>query len=132
MSQTPTFTVVAARIERDGRFLITQRRPQAVLPLLWEFPGGKVEPGETEIEALRRELRHRINVEIGHAVEDMEVQHPYAGYTLCLRLYTCQLAQGCEPQAVNCNDLKWVLPEELAQHEFPGADQATVDQLLGR
>ena len=60
MSETLPLCVVAAQIERAGRFLITQRRPGAVLPLLWEFPGGKLEEGETKIQCLTRELEHRI------------------------------------------------------------------------
>ena len=55
-----TIRVVAAVIERDGRYLITQRRPTAVLPLLWEFPGGRVEAGETDTHALKREVLHRL------------------------------------------------------------------------
>ena len=58
MSQT--IRVVAAVIENGGRYLITQRRPTAVLPLLWEFPGGRVEAGETDQDALQREVRHRL------------------------------------------------------------------------
>ena len=64
MSITPTIRVVAAVIERDGRYLITQRRSSAVLPLMWEFPGGRVEAGETDSDALRREVLHRLGVEI--------------------------------------------------------------------
>ena len=56
--------VVAAVIESQGKYLITRRRPSAVLPLLWEFPGGKVEPGESDHRALTRELQHRLGVEI--------------------------------------------------------------------
>ena len=64
MNAPPTIRVVAAVIERDGRYLITQRRPTAVLPLMWEFPGGRVEPGETDADALRREVAHRLGVDI--------------------------------------------------------------------
>lgn len=131
MSETLPLCVVAAQIERDGRFLITQRRPSAVLPLLWEFPGGKLEEGETKIQALRRELAHRIGCAVLDPVKSMEVLHPYAGYDLRLVVYRCTLAEGAEPQALNCHAIKWVLPEELGDHEFPGADQESVDQLLG-
>ena len=64
MSTRPTIRVVAAVIERDGQYLITQRRATAVLPLLWEFPGGRVETGETDKIALKRELGHRLGVTI--------------------------------------------------------------------
>ena len=131
MSETLPLCVVAAQIERAGRFLITQRRPGAVLPLLWEFPGGKLEEGETKIQCLTRELEHRIGVEVQDVVKSMEVLHPYSGYTLRLVVYRCTLSAEQEPQALNCHEVKWVLPEELAEHEFPGADQESVDQLLG-
>jgi hypothetical protein len=61
----------------------------------------------------------------------MEVLHPYSGYTLRLVVYSCTLAADQEPKALNCHAVKWVLPEELGEHEFPGADQESVDQLLG-
>ena len=65
MESPRTIRVVAAVIEQDGRYLITQRRPTALLPLLWEFPGGKVEDSETDAEALKREVFHRLGVEVG-------------------------------------------------------------------
>jgi mutator protein MutT len=64
MESVRTIRVVAAVIEREVRYLITQRRPTAVLPLLWEFPGGRVEAGETDAAALKREVKHRLGVEI--------------------------------------------------------------------
>lgn len=131
MSETLPLCVVAAQIERGGRFLITQRRPTAVLPLLWEFPGGRLEEGETKVACLRRELEHRLGVQVQDPVKSMEVLHPYAGYDLRLVVYRCTLPADQEPQALNCHAVKWVLPEELAEHEFPGADQESVDQLLG-
>ena len=60
----PLIRLVAAVIEHDGRYLITQRRATAVLPGLWEFPGGRVEDGESDDEALRRELRERLGAEV--------------------------------------------------------------------
>jgi 8-oxo-dGTP diphosphatase len=64
MEPARTIRVVAAVIEREGSYLITQRRPAAVLPLLWEFPGGRVEEGETDTAALKREVLHRLGVDI--------------------------------------------------------------------
>src|SRR5580704_15080974 len=76
-SSLRTIRVVAAVIERDGRYLITQRRPAAVLPLLWEFPGGRVEESETDAAALKREVRHRLGVEIDVGQLISFVSHPY-------------------------------------------------------
>ena len=94
MSSPRTIRVVAAVIERDGRYLITQRRPSAVLPLLWEFPGGRVEDGETDADALRREVKHRLDVNIDPGQLISFVSHPYEHYVVDLYLYECRLAGG--------------------------------------
>lgn len=123
--------VVAAEIEQDGRYLITQRRPHAVLPLLWEFPGGKVESGETDEHALVRELSEQIGVEVSVGPRAMHVSHEYDTYTLDLMVYRVSITAG-EPSCEGVHAVKWVTPQEFSDHEFPGADQQTVDALLGR
>lgn len=124
----PHLRVVAAEIERDGTYLITQRRPEAELPLLWEFPGGRVHEGESDNDALRRCLRDRlgVDVQIGHRV--LHVTHAYDGYTLDMVVYRCSVA--AEPEVGRVHDLRWVAPEQFGQYRFPGADQQTVDALL--
>jgi 8-oxo-dGTP diphosphatase len=124
------FRVVAAVISRDGRYLITQRRAQATLPLLWEFPGGRVEEGESDAQALTREVKERLGVEVQVGREVRRVVHPYATYTVELHVYEGAL-QSDHLQPLRVNDFRWVLPSELDQFKFPGADQHTVDQLLG-
>jgi 8-oxo-dGTP diphosphatase len=125
-----TIRVVAAVLERDGCYLITQRRATAVLPLLWEFPGGKVEPGETDQEALRRELRHRLGVEIEVGKLISFVSHPYEHYVVDLFLYECTLvSQDLEPRAVNA--YKWVASSDFDQYPFTPADEASMNKLLG-
>lgn len=125
----PRITVVSAAIERGGCYLITQRKPQAVLPLLWEFPGGKVEPGESDAEALRRELRYRLGIEatVGERVSTHE--RDYQNYTVVLHLYRCELGAG-EPRAVQVNEVRWVTSAEFERFEFTPADQASMDALL--
>lgn len=125
----PHIRVVAAEIERDGAYLITQRRAEAALPLLWEFPGGRVQPAESDEAALRRALRDRLGLEVqvGHRV--LQVSHAYAGYTLDMVVYRC--AAAGEPRPVRVADVRWVKPEEFGRYRFPGADQQTVDALLG-
>lgn len=124
----PHIRIVAAEVERNGAFLITQRRPEAELPLLWEFPGGRVQEGESDSEALRRSLKHRLDCEVsvGHRV--LVVTHAYTGYTLDMVVYRCS-AHG-EPRALRVHDIRWVKPEEFGDYRFPGADQQTVDKLL--
>lgn len=124
----PHIRIVAAEIEREGAFLITQRRPEAELPLLWEFPGGRVRDGESDGEALRRCLRDRLGceVQVGHRV--LHVSHAYAEYTLDMVVYRCGVAG--EPRCLRVNDVRWVRPEEFGDYRFPGADQQTIDKLL--
>ena len=128
----PTIRVVAAVIEHEGKYLITQRRPTAVLPLMWEFPGGKVEAGETDAAALKREVRHRLGVEIDVGQLISFVSHPYEKYVVDLYLYECRLA-GPEPQPAvhNVHAFKWVSSAEFDQYPFTPADEASMNKLLG-
>jgi len=125
----PHIRVVAAEIQRDGRFLLTQRRPEATMPLLWEFPGGRVEDGETDAAALARELDEEmgIRVEVGELA--LHVTHEYEGYTLDLLVYRATTAD--QPRAIRVHDARWVPAAEFDQYEFPGADQQTIEALLG-
>ncbi len=125
-----TIRVVAAMVERSGRYLITQRRPTAVLPLLWEFPGGKVEPGESDVTALRREMKHRlgVDVEVGSVISN--VSHPYENYTVELQLYECRLLSE-ELSAVNVHTFRWATSGEFEQYPFTPADDASMAKLLG-
>ena len=125
-----TIRVVAAEIARDGRYLITQRAPKAVLPLLWEFPGGRVEEGETDAAAVRREIDEKFAVVPEVGVLTLEVTHDYPQYTVNLRVYRCTLPPGEFP-AANVHAFRWVAPDEFDRFEFPGADQETIEQLVG-
>jgi 8-oxo-dGTP diphosphatase len=127
----PVIRVVTAVIERDGRYLITQRRSQALLPLLWEFPGGKVEPGERDEDALRRELKERLGVTATIGSKLAERQHTYVGYEVQMALYSASIPPEQEITALRVNDFRWVASGDFGQHRFPDADQATMDQLLG-
>ena len=121
--------VVGAMIERDGRYLITQRPPRASLPLLWEFPGGKVEPGETDEEALARELREEMAIVVAVAERVVHVEHAYEQYDIDFCVYRCQLRDGAI-QHLRVHDHRWVRPEELDDYEFPAADEKTIARLL--
>lgn len=131
-SPLPTIRVVAAVVERDGKYLITQRRPTAVLALLWEFPGGKVEAGETDAAALKREVQHRLAVDIDVGQLISFVSHPYEKYVVDLYLYECRLA-GAEPSpsAANVHAFKWVSSTDFDQYPFTPADEASMNKLLG-
>ena len=122
--------VVAAVVKQGNRFLITQRRPEAILPLLWEFPGGRVEDGESDEEALRRELRERLGAEIDVGPELATMVHEYERYSVTLVVFETTLRSD-RLQAGRVNDYGWVTSEEFDDYEFPPADQATMDKLLG-
>jgi 8-oxo-dGTP diphosphatase len=126
-----TIRVVAAVVERDGKYLITQRREAAVLALLWEFPGGKVEPGERDEDALKRELRERLDANAIIGKKLGEKVHEYDGYRVALALYEGTLIEGKPLVARRVKDFRWVASSEFDQYPFPDADQKTMDQLLG-
>jgi 8-oxo-dGTP diphosphatase len=128
-SSLRTIRVVAAVIEREGRYLITQRRPTAVLSLLWEFPGGRVEELETDAAALKREVRHRLGVEIEVGQLISFVSHPYERYVVDLYLYECRI-QGGELESLAVNAFKWVTSAEFDQYPFTPADEASMNKLL--
>jgi 8-oxo-dGTP diphosphatase len=130
MASSRPIRVVAAVIAHEGRYLITQRRPAAVLPLLWEFPGGRVEPNESDGDALRREVRHRLAVDIAVGELISFVNHPYEHYSVDLYLYECRVTAG-ELRAMNVNDFRWVTSEEFDKYQFTPADEASMNKLLG-
>ena len=127
----PHIRVVAAVIEQQGRFLITQRRSSAVLAGLWEFPSGKVETGETDEAALRRELKERVGVDVSVGKSTAHRTHRFDGYVVDLVLYRANITPSQEPHPVRVADVRWVAAQELENYAFPPADQATTDLLLG-
>ncbi len=125
-----TIRVVAAVVEREGRYLITQRRSTAVLPELWEFPGGRVEEGEDDARALRREIRERLeaDVEVGQMISF--VSHPYPRYAVDLYLYECRLLSPTL-SPVGVKDYRWITSQEFDDYTFTPADEASMNKLLG-
>ena len=125
-----TIRVVAAVVQKNERYLITQRRPNAVLPLLWEFPGGRVEAGESDATALKRELLERLGVEVDVGQLISFVSHPYEHYSVDLHLYECKLKdENLQAKAVNA--FRWVTSGEFDRYPFTPADEASMTKLLG-
>lgn len=120
--------VVAAVIETEGRYLITQRRATAVLPNLWEFPGGKVEQGERNEDALRREILERLDAQVRVLQMISFVRHPYERYTVDLHLYQCELLSEVRARAVQ--DFRWIASIQFDDFEFTPADEASMTKLL--
>ena len=119
--------VVAAVIRRGGGIMLCQRRPGAHNGLKWEFPGGKIEAGESPEAALARELMEEldIRVEVGRIVD--AVCHRYADRDVLVLFYDCRIAQG-EPRTVDCNAVAWAAPDEIKRFDFAGADRAFVER----
>jgi len=125
-----TIRVVAALVERDGRYLITQRREGAVLPSLWDFPGGRVEDDESDETALAREVAERLgaSVVVGQLISF--VNHPYEKYAVDLYLYECTLlSDRLHCRAVQ--DYAWVTSKEMESYSFTPVDEASMSKLLG-
>ncbi len=120
--------VAAGLVFRHGRLLLTQRRQEDHLGGLWEFPGGKREPGETFGECLVRELREElaIDVEVGALVE--EVLHSYPEKAVRIQFLACRWVSG-EPKPIGCQALAWVERGELSRYAFPDADARLLKRL---
>ena len=120
--------VVAALIWKGNRFLACQRPANKARGLLWEFVGGKVEPGETKEQALIRECQEELAITV--AVQDvfMEVDHVYPDLTVHLTLFNATIAEGV-PQKLEHNDLRWITRAEIDQYEFCPADEEILRRL---
>ena len=120
--------VVAALIWERGKFMICQRPAGKARGLLWEFVGGKVEPGETKADALVRECREELGVTVGVGEAFMEVTHEYPDLTVHLTLFNAEIASGT-PQKLEHNDIRWISPEEIDAYDFCPADEVRLQKL---
>ena len=114
--------VVAALIWDDNKFMICQRSAHKTRGLLWEFVGGKVEPGETKEQALMRECQEELAVTLSVDNVFMDVTHEYPDLTVHLTLFNAKIAQGI-PQKIEHNDIKWITPKEIPNYNFCPADE---------
>ena len=121
--------VVAAVIERGGMVLVTLRRPKGERASLWEFPGGKVEPGEGERAALARELKEELGVRVQIGEEVARVEHIYPDLQVELALYRCALHEKEEPRALQCEEVRWVSRRDLPGLPFCEADIPVLTRL---
>lgn len=117
--------VVAALIREQERVLLTQRKPGRHLGLSWEFPGGKVEPGESDSEALARELREELGLGVRVGSLCFETRHTYGSREMHLLVYRCRILEG-EPQALDVNAFEWVPESRILEREFLPADMPLV------
>ena len=114
--------VVAALIWDNDKFMICQRSAHKARGLLWEFVGGKVEPGETKEKALIRECQEELAITLAVGDVFMDVTHEYHDLTVHLTLFNATIADG-EPQKLEHNDIRWITPSEISNYEFCPADE---------
>ena len=120
--------VVAALIWNEDKFLICQRPAHKARGLLWEFVGGKVEPGEAKEQALIRECQEELSVTISVGEVFMGVNHNYPDLNVHLTLFNAAILKG-DPQMLEHNDIRWITVEEIPQYEFCPADETILRRL---
>lgn len=113
----------------DGKLLIDQRLAEGLLGGLWEFPGGKQEPGEAIVDTIRRELREELAIAVEVGEELIVLEHVYGPKCLRFVVHLCRLLSG-EPQPLACQQLRWVLPGQLGNYPFPAANARIIAALL--
>ena len=123
--------VVAALIWEGERFLACQRPAHKARGLLWEFVGGKVEPGETKEQALIRECREELGVTVAVGDVYMEFDHVYPDLTVHLTLFCAAIAEGV-PQKLEHHDIRWITVEEIDQYPFCPADEEILERLKAK
>jgi A/G-specific adenine glycosylase len=124
--ERPHHVVTAAVLSRDGRVLLAKRPSRGLLGGMWEFPGGKLEPGEDLGAALRRELREELGVEVRVGQAFGVYQHAYTHFRITLHAFLCELLDG-QPQPLEAAELAWIVPAELDRYPM-----GKVDRMIAR
>jgi A/G-specific adenine glycosylase len=127
--ETPHYTVTAAVIERAGMVLLARRPAEGLLGGMWEFPGGKQEPGETLEACLRREIEEELGASVQVGAPFGMYEHAYTHFSVTLHAFLCRL-NGEEPQALHPDEIRWVRPEELPQYPMGKIDRQIARRLL--
>ncbi len=121
--------VVAALIWDNGKFMICQRPATKSCALLWEFVGGKVEPGETKEQALIRECKEELDIALSVGTPFIDVVHEYPDITVHLTLFNSIIADGV-PKLLEHNDIKWITPAEIPNYNFCPADKEILERII--
>ncbi|WP_068515061.1 A/G-specific adenine glycosylase [Leptolyngbya sp. O-77] len=119
---------VAVIWNEQGHILIDRRKPEGLLGGLWEFPGGKIEPGETVQDCIRREIREELGIEIEVGDRLMVIDHAYTHFRVTLNVYHCRHLSG-HPQPIECDEVRWVTAAELDQFPFPKANLQIIEAI---
>jgi len=132
MAEPPHYTVVCALIERGGRVLAAQRPAGKTQAMLWEFPGGKLEPGESPEAALAREIREELQVEVRVGARLPDSVHNYGRFAITLIPFLAQVPAGAEPEPAEHAALHWCTRAELRALSWAPADLPIVEHYLTR
>lgn len=122
--------VVAAVIKKDDKIFIT-RRGYGEFINMWEFPGGKVESGEEREEALHREIKEELELEIDNLIYLTTVEYDYPTFHVTMHCYTCEISGGTMKMNVH-NDVKWVTLDEIENEKWIPADVAVIKHIKGK
>ena len=122
-ARTPHYIVTAAVIRRGGMVLIAQRPLTGLLGGMWEFPGGKLQPGEDLVSCLQREIDEELGVEIDVGDALGVFRHAYTHFRVTLHAFACTLRNGSEPQTLGVHDLHWIDPSELPAYPMGKIDR---------
>ena len=125
------FVVACALVDADGRVLISKRPEGKTLAGLWEFPGGKLEPGETPEDCLVRELQEELGIvtKVACLAPLTFASHTYEDFHLFMPLYVCRRFEGV-PRGAEGQEIKWVKPKKLRDYPMPAADEPLVPALI--
>ncbi len=120
---------VAVIWNQHGEILIDKRRPEGLMGGLWEFPGGKLESGETVEECIKREILEELGIEIVVGARLTTIDYTYTHYRVTLMVHHCKHLSGV-PQPLECDEIRWVTLDELDSYSFPQANTQIIDALL--
>ena len=123
--------VAVGVIYKDQQLFICKRPDDKHQGGLWEFPGGKVEQGESVFAALQRELLEEVNLTVNGSEELMVIEHDYGDKQVCLHVYTVSRFAG-EPEGAEQQEIRWVAKQELVNYRFPEANHAILETLLAK
>ncbi len=127
-AETPAIEVGAGIIQRQGKYLVSQRPEGSHLGPCWEFPGGKREAGETIEECVSREIREELGVEVSVGKLWRVIERKYPERTVRLHFFLCTIQSGT-PRAIGCQHFRWILPGEYTNYDFPPADLDIIQDL---
>ncbi len=119
---------VAVIVNQQKEILIDKRLPKGVMANMWEFPGGKIEAGETPQDCIKREITEELDIMIECDRHLIDITHSYPEFKVTLSVYLCHIVRGI-PQPLECAEIRWVKVDELNNFEFPSANKAIISAL---